>query len=125
MGISISTLLLGFHTVLECVAGLTLFVLGKPPDASNKKPFTGEDKLWKRWHASGLIAMGYLGYAGLTQPDLKPFVLQTCMLFHGTAGLAQLVAVKEGSQSVKEGVFGNMHMYIALGFAAAVLGYVE
>jgi hypothetical protein len=123
MGISISTLLLGFHTVLEGAVGPLLFVLGKPPDA--KKPYSGEDKLWKRWHSAGLVAMGYVGYLGLTQDAIKPFAMQTCAIFHATAGLAQIVAVMDGTQTVKEGVFTNMHLFVAMGFGAALLGVVN
>ena len=123
MGISISTLLLGFHTVLEGGFGALIFVSGKPPDAKN--PYSGEDKLWKRWHAAGLVAMAYMGYLGLTQAALKPFAIQTCAVFHGTAGLAQIMAVVDGTQSVKEGVLTNMHLFVAVGFGAALLGVVN
>jgi hypothetical protein len=126
---SFSTYLLGFHTLLECGAGFTIFQSGTVPDSVDPQEAlktTGRDKLWKRWHASGLLAMAYVGYLGITQPEhFQMAAVQTCGIFHSVAAIAGLLAYKDSTLSFNEGVSQNIHIYVGIGFALVGVGILE
>ena len=61
MGVNASTFLLGFHTILEFVAGSTIFYSGKAFGVDDHKKHTATDKMWRRWQAAGLLTMSYVG----------------------------------------------------------------
>jgi hypothetical protein len=128
MGASVSLCLLGFHTVLELGAGSAIFATGQiSPGMDPKESLkcSGRDRLWKRFHASGLLAMSYVGYIGLANPEVKPHCVHVCALFHAAAASAMVLAAQEGELPWRDATVGNLHIYIALGFAAVGLGIVE
>jgi hypothetical protein len=126
MGASFSQYLLGFHTLLELGVGSSLFATGQVmSDPEESRKCSGRDKLWKRWHASGLLGFGYIGYLGFTNQVVKPQCVQVCAIFHALAASAMVLAAQESALTWKEATVGNIHLYIALGFSAVALGIVE
>jgi hypothetical protein len=128
MGASFSQYLLGFHTLLELGVGSFLFATGRVTpdmDPEESQKCSGRDKLWKRWHASGLLGFGYIGYLGFTNQVVKPQCVQVCAIFHALAASAMVLAAQESALTWKEATVGNIHLYIALGFSAVALGIVE
>jgi hypothetical protein len=129
MGASVSTYLLGFHMLLECGAGFTIFQSGAAPasaDPDEALKTTGRDKLWKRWHASGLLAMAYVGYLGVTQPEsLKMPAIQTCGIFHSFALISSILAYQDSTINLNQALWQNVHLYVAIGFASVAVGILE
>jgi HD-like signal output (HDOD) protein len=94
-------------------------------DPEEARKTTGRDKLWKRWQASGLLAMSFVGYLGLTKPELKESTCQTCGIFHSLASLALFAAYQDSTVDFNQAFLQNPHLYIAVGFASIVFGIVE
>ena len=131
MGISFSQLLFGAHTAMEVVAGGLIYTTGVASiDPVEGKKRSGSDKLWKRWHASGLLALGYVGLIGLGvvgdgKAKTKKFALETCGIFHGLAALAPMVALRDGLSTVTDATVLNLHLWMAAGFGALQAGWEE
>lgn len=124
MGISFSQLLLGAHTAMELIAGSALFLTGvasvDPVEGKKRSP---TDKLYKRWHAAGLLSLGYVGLLGLGvvgdgQDNTKKNAIDSCAIFQGLAGLAQLLAFRDGQNTLMDATLLNMHMWMAIGFGS-------
>jgi hypothetical protein len=128
MGITFSQILLGFHTLLELAAGSPIYANGKVSpkmDPEESKKDSPRDKVWKRWHASGLLAMAYVGYIGLKDDGAKTPAVEACTLFHSLCAGVSFLAWAEGTMSLKEATVGNVHLHLALGFGAVRLGLMS
>jgi hypothetical protein len=127
MGASVSTCLLGLHTAIELGSGTVVFWTGNAgsADPAESKKNTGRDKMWKRWHASGLLALGYVGYLGLTKPELTSISCQLCGMFHSLATLSVILAYQDSTVDFIQAVPYNLHAYFALGFGAVVFGLLD
>jgi hypothetical protein len=71
------------------------------------------------------LALGFVGYLGVTKPELKVPACQICGIFHSLASLAVISAYQDSTVGFNEGVLYNAHLYFALGFASVVFGIVE
>jgi hypothetical protein len=128
MGLTLSQMLFGFHTFLEVGVGSVIFATGIVPTSADPiaaEKTTGNDKLWKRFHAVGLLSMAYIGAVGLAPNDesSKTLALEVCGLFHSLAMLVPMLALNDGIGSLKEATIFNVHLYVALGFGAVRFGY--
>ena len=124
MGASVSqeVLLLGTHAAMEIVAGTVLFTTGVVLfDPIEGKKTSPTDKLWKRWHACGLLIMGYVGLLGLGivgdgQDNTTKHAVDICGIFHGLASVAQLLAYKDGQDTFLKASLFQVHMWMTIGF---------
>ena len=126
MGAAPSSYLLGFHIAVEFLAGTFLFWNGTAdfdPEEARKR--TGRAKLWKRWHASGLLAIGYVGYIGFSMPEFKIEACKACGLFHMLASVASMLAFSDGTVGANQAFLHNPHLYLGVGFAAVAFGVLN
>ena len=124
MGVSFSSCLFGIHTLIETKPGLMIFYKGTTEslDPIEGKKCTGRDKLWKRWHASGLLAMAHVGYLGMIKPEYQLSACTICGTFHTMGTVAMLLAYQDGTVSLKDALPLNVHLYCAGMFAAISFG---
>lgn len=130
MGLAFSQIILGFHAALEAAAGFSIFHGGVVPasmDPVEAKKTSGNDKLWKRWQAGGLLAMAYVGYAGYStsSEDVKTMAVETSALFHLLAAGAQVLAANDGVGDFASATIKSLHLYLAVGFGAVKLGLLD
>jgi hypothetical protein len=131
MGVSFSQVLLGVHTAIEFLAGGALFATGiASMDPEEGTKISATNKLWKRWHASGLLALGYVGLLGLGvvgdgKSNTRTLAVQACGILHGMAGLAQVLALRDGLGTVHGATVLNLHLWMGVGFASVQMGWMK
>jgi hypothetical protein len=130
MGVSTSSLVFGFHFCLEAIPSSVLLFHGKIPSFLNltKKPLPDDpfQRLWRRWHGAGLLVMAYVGYLGITKPELRQEVLApACGIFHTACSVSMFLAHREGLLSAREMWVENLHLYLAGLFGAINMGLID
>jgi hypothetical protein len=127
-----SSVVLGLHTALELSAGALIGYQGHYRNAVPRQgalvAVSGPSKLFARWHACGLLAVGIAGALGLSYDASTPegaavrtVVLTICMCFHFLAGLAMVAATQDAEDdggamvmTWPSATLTNIHFYFGL-----------
>ena len=105
-----------------------MFILGKT-SIDNSVEDTAIVRLYRRWHASGLIALGVLGWLTLSMKkldtDAGKLVSGALFTFHGLATLAHYMAAFEDSSASPtkptvpfSSARGSPHLPLSIAFLA-------
>lgn len=126
MGLTFSSLLLGFHTLLEVVAGSAIFITANP--ISTKKGQT-IDRSGSHVETLACVWSASHGICGVSGIDRHGHAIWRGRHVSATlswrAAAAMFVGIQDKAVTVKEAVVTNVHLYVALGLLAIKCGLVD
>jgi hypothetical protein len=136
------TVVMVLHTILEIGVGLMMFVSGESSTAGagEAEIKNGAYRLYKRWHAAGLISMGLLGLLGACHSystsegkAVRKVVVLVCCTFHTLAMIAMFIAAAVEDVMVIDGeeeelvqtwagaTVANIHLWFAFMFGCVLV----
>ena len=111
------------QSCIELVAGTLMFVKGSANVDKNVNEMSPEQKLYRRWHASGLLSLSFLGFwvvGHKLEGEARDVAAATLLFFHSAATAVYFYATffESGKPAIPQySAFLNPHLFLTAAFA--------